>query len=117
MSVPYRHPNLSKELLMKLAPGSFVARPLLLASLLVSTLALAAVCPGMPPSQVQPACQAKATGMSQQAYTTVYNAVIQSCAPTGAPNCGYYAGQEATKVKDQVYASQYNQCMSSGGPC
>ncbi|HEY9108271.1 MAG TPA: hypothetical protein VIN58_16425 [Roseateles sp.] len=102
---------------MKLAPRSFVARPLLLASLLVSTLALAAVCPGMPPSQVQPACQAKATGISQQAYTTVYNSVMQSCGPSGDPNCAYYANREATKVRDQVYASQYNQCMSSGGPC
>jgi len=102
---------------MKFAPRSFVAHPLLLASLLVSTLALAAACPGMTPAQTQAACQARATQASQAAYNSVYASVIQSCGPTGAPNCPYYADREASKVRDQVYASQYNQCIASGGPC
>ena len=104
---------------MKLAPLSFVARPLLLASLLVSTLALAATCPGMPPSAIQPACHSKATYMAQQAYDTVYAAVMQGCTSSGgsASNCTYYATNEATSIKSQVYGSQYNQCVSSGGPC
>ena len=102
---------------MKLAPRSFVARPLLLASLLVSTLALAAACPGMPPSEVQPVCQAKATQISQQTYTYVYNAVMQSCGSAGGSNCASAATYYATTARDGSYASEYNKCMSSGGPC
>lgn len=102
---------------MKRAFWSLVARPILLASTLATTVVSAGTCPGMPPSQIPVACHSKATAMSQAAYTTVYNAVIQSCAPSGAPNCPYYADREATIVKNSVYGSQYNQCISSGGPC
>jgi len=102
---------------MKLAPRSFVARPLLLATLLVSTVALAATCPGMPPSQVQPACQAKAMQVGQQAYTYVYDYIMRECLPSGSSYCQAYATQHATSAANSAYASTYDQCMSSGGPC
>jgi hypothetical protein len=102
---------------MKRAFRSFVARPLLVASMLTSTVVLAATCPGMPPSAIPAACHSKASGISQSAYTYVYNSVMQSCGQTGGSNCGYYAELEASRVRDSVYASQYNQCIASGGPC
>ena len=102
---------------MERAFWSFVARPLLLASTLTSTVVLAATCPGMPPSAIPVACHSKASAISQSAYTTVYNAVMQSCTQSGGSNCGYYAELEASRIRDSVYASQYNQCISSGGPC
>jgi hypothetical protein len=110
-------PKLTQELSMKRALWSFVARPLLLASMLTSTVVLAATCPGMPPSAIPAACHSKASAISQSAYTTVYNGVMQSCGQSGGSNCSYYAQMEASRVRDSVYASQYNQCISSGGPC
>jgi hypothetical protein len=87
--------KLIQEPSMKRSFRSFVARPLLVASMLTS----------------------KASGISQSAYTYVYNSVMQSCGQTGGSNCGYYAELEASRVRDSVYASQYNQCIASGGPC